>query len=113
MQLPAELISQDTRQPSSDEHDFVGVNTPSDFSKKFNFPLLHFNSTSNNITVPTTNLAERLYFITSQVPINHTLSAFNDETETQHSQYACDYEDPGGVPERGVNNAAAGKQPRS
>ena len=97
VQEPSELISKSTKQSFS-KHEYTRVQTTLDFSQDFNYPLFHFNHSFN------VSLLRNLYFATPQVPINHTLSSFNADTETQQSQYACDYEDPGGVPERGSSS---------
>jgi hypothetical protein len=96
VQMPSELISKVTG-PSFSKHEYAFVKTPLDFSQ--DYPLFHLNSSNVNVSIP-----KELFFVTPQVPINQTLSSFNEDTETRQSQYACDYEDPGGVPERGSSS---------
>ena len=109
--MPDELQFQKPRKPSSDFEDNVYVQYPLDYSKDTNFPLYRFNSTNhpffwNGSAQPgiDDSWPHRLLYISAQLPINHTLSSFNRDTEEQLSRYACAYEDPGGVKERGYSS---------
>lgn len=108
--MPAELLFGIPRYSSSDLKDNIYVQHPLDYSKDANVNLYRFNSTNhpflwNGTTQPwIDDMFDKQVYVNPQLPINHTLSAFNRETEEQFSRYACAYEDPGGVQERGYSS---------